>query len=319
MPIASLIPIPVATTFARTLGLTTTTSLALGVDIGATAAFARAPAHFTTTSARPEALPKLTAASKPVVKTATYPKPTAVPKAIPVTAPMSEAQLRLKMRSMSREQLARILVQSSHSSSPSDTSVSRLMVDTVPFENQVEMFIDAVTTFENRLKGFSSGMDLTELVEYGEESTSIMERVIGKIVREIGKAMDLDVDENGNAVQIWADGMLALSRIAIVLADCTIPEVTTSTKVQVLDRIVDDMLRLISMISRFTIGVTPAQLTTMTHIRAQITRLRTVSKKGGIYRFELVLERYIDVFGHNGELGATGVSVTHLTVPKPPF
>jgi len=49
-----------------------------------TAAFARAPALPTTISARLEAPPKLTAASKPVAKTATYPKPTTIPKAIPV-------------------------------------------------------------------------------------------------------------------------------------------------------------------------------------------------------------------------------------------
>jgi len=113
--------------------------------------------------------------------------------------------------------------------------------------------------------------------------------------------------------------MLALSRIAIVLADCKIQEVTTTMRVPILDRIVDDMLRLISMISRFTIGVTPAHLTTMTHIRAQITRLRTVLKKGGIYRFELVLERFNDVFGLKGEHDTTTASVNHLTSPKPPL
>jgi len=193
------------------------------------------------------------------------------------------------------------------------------MADTVRSNNQVEMFIDAVTTFETQLKGFSLVMDLTELIEYGEESITIIMRATGKIVRVVGKAMDLDVDGNGEAVQIWSYCMLALSRIAIVLAYCKIQEVTITAKVPILDRIVDDMLRLISMISRFTIGVTPAQLTTMTHIRAQITRLRTVLKKGGRYRFELVMGRFNDVFGFKGEHDTTTASVNHLTSPKPPL
>jgi hypothetical protein len=44
------------------------------------------------------------------------------------------------------------------------------MTDTVPSKNRVETFLDQVITFENQLQGFGSGMDLTELVEYGEES-----------------------------------------------------------------------------------------------------------------------------------------------------
>ena len=78
-----------------------------------------------------------------------------------------------------------------------------------------------------------------------EKKVSLLGRAIGKIVREVGKAMNSDVNGNGEAVQIWADGMLALSRIPIVLADCRIQEVTTTMKVRVLNRIVDDMLRLI--------------------------------------------------------------------------
>lgn len=152
-------------------------------------------------------------------------------------------------------------------------------------------------------------MDLTELVEYGVENTTIMERLIWNIVREVGKAMDSDVDGNGEAVQIWSDAMLALSRSAIVLADCRIQEVTTTMKVRVLNRIVDDMLRLISMISRFKIGLTPAQLTTMTHIRAQITRLRTFLTKGGIYRFELVMNGLMMCLDSRG-------SMMHLQSPS---
>jgi hypothetical protein len=93
------------------------------------------------------------------------------------------------------------------------------MTDTVPSKNRVETFLDQVITFENQLQGFSSGMDLTELVEYGEESITSMERVIGKIVREVGKATDSDVDVNGKAIQIWSNGMLALSRIAIHIGE----------------------------------------------------------------------------------------------------
>ena len=163
-------------------------------------------------------------------------------------------------------------------------------------------------------------MDLTELVEYGEENVTIMERVIGKIVREVGKAMDLDMDGNGKAVQIWSDGMLALSRIGIVLADCKIQEVTTTMKVRVLNRTVDDMLRLTSMISRwFTMELTPARITATTQVKAQMTRLRTVLKKGGMYRLELVMERFDDIFQFKGGHHVTVASVNNPIGPKPPL
>jgi hypothetical protein len=117
------------------------------------------------------------------------------------------------------------------------------MANTVLSKDRAKTFNDQVITFENQLNGFSQGMDLTELVEYGEESITTMERVIGKIVRDVGKVTDSDVNANGEAVQIWSNGMLALSRIAIALADCKIEEVTTTMKVRILDRIVEATLR----------------------------------------------------------------------------
>jgi hypothetical protein len=183
------------------------------------------------------------------------------------------------------------------------------MTDTVPSKNRVETFLDQVITFENQSQGFSSGMDLTELVEYGEESITSMERVIGKIVREVGKATDSDVNGNGKAIQIWSNGMLALSRIAIALANCKTEEVTTTMKVRVLENIVEAMLRLASMISRLTIGLTPAQITTSTAgVIKQLTSLRCVLKIGDVYRFQLVSERLEEVFGPKGGQGKTATN-----------
>jgi hypothetical protein len=178
------------------------------------------------------------------------------------------------------------------------------MTDTVPSKNRVETFLDQVITFENQLQGFGSGMDLTELVEYGEESITSMERVIGKIVRDVGKATDSDENGNGKAIQIWSNGMLALSRIAITLANCKIEEVTTTMKVRVLENIVEAMLRLASMISRFTIGLTPTEITTSTaEVIKQLASLRCVLKIGDVYRFQLVSERLEEVFGPKGGQG----------------
>ena len=145
-----------------------------------TAALARAPALPTTTSARPEASPKPTTCTNPATKTATYPKPTAALEANPVISRMREAQLRLKMGSMTREQLEKILIQVSQSPSPSDTAISRLMADTVPFQNQVETFIDQIDAFETQIKGLASGWTLLSSSSLEKKMSLLWSELLGR-------------------------------------------------------------------------------------------------------------------------------------------
>jgi hypothetical protein len=128
-------------------------------------------------------------------------------------------------------------------------------------------FEEQVHVFEMQLKGFDEEMDLTRLVEYGEEGMETMERVIRDIMRDVMGSMGRGRLCREEQVHTWCNGMLALATNSNALVDCEIQ----------VDRISDE-LRLLEQIAEVMIVLTPMMLVVDYRMMDDDTELKKIKE-----------------------------------------
>jgi len=236
--------------------------------------------------------------SVPIINTTESPKQSHnLPAPIPQHPPMAEIQVRRKMFSLTRSQLQSIILRLSQSTQSADMSVSKLVTEAFSTVKRIRTFHDAVVAVENQLKGFKTEMDLTDLIEYGNESTRIVEKVVAAVVREVERVLNKGVNGEQGGLQTWSNGLLALSKMGTALATCTIKEVMPMVKIRMYDSIAEGMLQLIPIVSSFQAGLTPGQIAATLRVRFRIVKLQEALEKDGNNQFRIVRGRMDEVFG----------------------
>lgn len=236
--------------------------------------------------------------SLPATDTTESPQqPHTLPAPIPQHPPMTEIQVRRKMFSLTRSQLQSIILQLSQSTQPANTSVSKLVTEAFSTVKRIRTFHDAVVAVETQLKGFKTEMDLTGLIEYGKESTRIVEKIVAAVVKEVKRVLNKGVNGEQGGLQTWSNGLIALSKMGTVLATCSIKEVSPTVKRQMYDGIADGMLHLIPIVSSFQAGLTPGQIAATSKVRFRVVNLQEALEKDGTNQFKIVRGRMEEVFG----------------------
>jgi hypothetical protein len=223
-------------------------------------------------------------------------QPHTLPAPIPQHPPMTEIQVRRKMFSLTRSQLQSIILQLSQSTQPANTSVSKLVTEAFSTVKRIRTFHAAVVAVENHFEGFKTAMDLTGLIEYGKESTRIVETIVAAVIQEVERVLNKGVNGEQGGLQTWSNGLIALSKMGAVLATCTIKEVSPTVKRRMYDGIADGMLQLIPIVSSFQAGLAPGQIAA-TSKRFRVVKLQEVLEKDGNNQFRIVRGRMDEVFG----------------------
>jgi hypothetical protein len=223
-------------------------------------------------------------------------QPHTLPAPIPQHPPMTEIQVRRKMFSLTRSQLQSIILQLSQSTQPANTSVSKLVTEAFSTVKSIRTFHDAVVAVENHFEGFKTEMDLTGLIEYGKESTRIVENIVAAVIQEVERVLNKGVNGEQGGLQTWSNGLIALSKMGTVLATCTIKEVSPTVKRQMYDGIADGMLQLIPIVSSFQAGLAPGQIAATSKVRFRVVKLQEALEKDGNNQFRIVRGRMDEVF-----------------------
>jgi len=175
----------------------------------------------------------------------------------------------------------------------------------------VPTFDDQVIKFETEMKGFSSEMDLTTLVDHGEEIAKIMEKVVADIVRDVQEAMDSNGNEDGSRdadiIETWCSSMLALSRMASDIMFNKLEEVTMALTVRVVDKIIEAMLLLIPIMSPTNIR---SKCGYACQTRLQIKKLEYLYVYDGVFRFQVVVGQLDEIFDTEPRARSTPSAMT---------
>ena len=147
------------------------------------------------------------------------------------------------------------------------------------------------------MKGFSSEMDFTTLVDHLEESINFVEEVIGDVVRDSQKAMNSNVGSRGHdIIETRYNGMLALSKMASEIMFNKLEEVMMVLTVRVADKIIEAMLLLVPIMLQTNIRSKPGLAGITAQARVQVKTLECVYNYDGVFRFQVVIGQLDEIF-----------------------
>jgi len=161
------------------------------------------------------------------------------------------------------------------------------------------------------VKGFSSEMDFTTLVDHLEESINFLEKVIGDAVRDLQKAMNSNVgSRDHDIIETWCNGVLALSRMASEIMFNKLEEITMALTVRVVDKIIEAMLLLIPIMSQTNIRSKPGLAGITAQARLQVNKLEYLYVYDGVFRFQVVVGQLDEIFDMEPRAETTSSAMT---------